>query len=69
MVLLVQKSVEWRMGDHRIVSVEQNRLPELVIGFKRDIYKQVVAAFRHLALENPQNQESGAGDEAGGWNP
>ena len=26
-----------------------DRLPDLVIGFKRDIYRQVVAAFRHLA--------------------
>lgn len=28
-----------------------DRLPDLVVGFKRDIYKQVVAAFRHLAKD------------------
>ena len=27
------------------------RLPDLVIGFKRDIYEKLVAAFRHLATE------------------
>jgi putative (di)nucleoside polyphosphate hydrolase len=26
-----------------------DRLPDLVVGFKRDIYEQVVVAFRHLA--------------------
>ncbi len=26
-----------------------DRLPDLVVGFKRDIYEQVVEAFRHLA--------------------
>jgi len=26
-----------------------DRLPDLVVGFKREIYREVVAAFRHLA--------------------
>ncbi|MHC4984168.1 MAG: RNA pyrophosphohydrolase, partial [Planctomycetota bacterium] len=34
-----------------------DRLPALVIGFKRDIYEQVVAAFRHLA--KPPRQSAG----------
>jgi putative (di)nucleoside polyphosphate hydrolase len=46
-----------------------NRLPDLVVGFKRDIYEQVVAAFRDLALKNSQDQEPGAGHEAGGGKP
>ena len=33
---------DWRWEDI-------DRLPDLVVGFKRDIYRQVVAAFRHLA--------------------
>jgi putative (di)nucleoside polyphosphate hydrolase len=33
---------DWRWEDI-------DRLPDLVVGFKRDLYRQVVAAFRHLA--------------------
>lgn len=33
---------DWRWEDI-------DRLPDLVAGFKRDIYRKVVAAFRHLA--------------------
>jgi len=33
---------DWRWED-------VDRLPDLVVGFKRDIYRKVVAAFRHLA--------------------
>lgn len=29
--------------------VEMDRLPDLIVGFKRPLYQQVVAAFRHLA--------------------
>ncbi len=31
------------------------RLPDLVIGFKRDIYEKVVAAFRHLARPDDES--------------
>ncbi len=37
-----QEFEAWRWED-------MERLPDLVVGFKRDIYRAVVAAFRHLA--------------------
>lgn len=32
---------------------EVDRLPALVVGFKREVYRKVVAAFRHLARARP----------------
>ena len=37
-----QEFDDWRWEDI-------DRLPDLVVGFKRDVYRQVVDAFRHLA--------------------
>jgi len=42
---------EWRWE-------EMERLPALIIPFKRAVYEQVVAAFRHLAGDTPFRQRS-----------
>ena len=38
-----------------------DRLPDLAVGFKRDIYEQVVAAFRPLAQAQAERRKGGGG--------
>lgn len=37
--------------------VEIERLPRMIVAFKRPVYEQVVAAFRHLARRDPVETE------------